>query len=118
MSLKIKARLEPVPFARVRTQNGRHFFNPERYRAFKEELGWQARLIIKEPLAGAVAIRLKVYRQLPPWSLKFGDVDNHLKAVLDSLNGIAFLDDRQVVEAHVSLHRGEPRLEIELEELK
>ncbi|MBQ6759394.1 MAG: RusA family crossover junction endodeoxyribonuclease, partial [Selenomonadaceae bacterium] len=36
----------------------------------------------------------------------------------DSLNGIAFLDDRQVVEAHVSLHRGEPRLEIELEELR
>lgn len=117
MSLKIKALIEPVPFKRVSAGEGRRF-NPRRYRAFKEELGWQARLVIKEPFKSAVSIRLKVYRQMPPESLRFGDVDNHLKAVLDSLNGIAYLDDRQVVVAQVSLHRGEPRLEIELEELR
>lgn len=115
--IRINARIAPLPFARVLTC-GDQRFNPTRYRKFKEELGWIARLTIKKPLKGPVAIRLRVYRELPPESLKFGDVDNHLKAVLDSLNGIAYLDDRQVIEAHVSLHRGEPRLEIELEEMR
>lgn len=115
--IRLIARIEPVPFKRVSAGEGRRF-NPRRYRAFKEELGWRARLAIKKPFKGTVSIRLKVYRQLPPESLRFGDVDNHLKAVLDSLNGIAYQDDRQVVAAQVSLHRGEPRLEIELEELR
>lgn len=29
-----------------------------------------------------------------------GDVDNLLKAVLDGMNGVAYHDDRQVVEVH------------------
>ena len=116
--ISIRARIEPVPYARVRTNKGRHFFNPERYRSFKEEMGWQARLVIAEPTTKPLAIRVRIYREMPPESLRFGDIDNHLKAVLDSLNGIAFVDDRQVVSAQITLHRGNPRIEIELEELQ
>jgi len=32
-----------------------------------------------------------------------GDVDNHLKMALDGLTGVAWVDDKQVVEAHVKL---------------
>lgn len=115
--IRIKARLEPVPYARVWT-NGKQRFNPKRYQDFKEELFLEALDATGgKRLKGKVSIRVKVYRKMPPESLNFGDIDNHLKAVLDSLNGIAFVDDRQVVSAQVELHRGEPRLEIELEEL-
>ena len=69
--IRLIARIEPVPFKRVSAGEGRRF-NPRRYRAFKEELGWWARLAIKKPFEGPVSIRLKVYRQLPPESLKFG----------------------------------------------
>lgn len=115
--MRLKAAIAPLPFKRVLTC-GDQRFNPTQYRKFKEELGWLARRVIRQPLKCPVSIRVKVYRDLPPESLKFGDVDNHLKAVLDSLNGIAYLDDRQVIAAQISLHRGEPRLEIELEELR
>ena len=115
--IRIKARLEPIPYKRP-LQVGRRRLNPDRYREFKDALGWKALDIINGHwLKGAVRIRLDVYRNLPPTSLKYGDADNHLKAVLDALNGIAFADDRQIVSAQVELHRGEPRLEIELEEL-
>ena len=96
--IRIKADIAPLPFKRVLTC-GDQRFNPTQYRKFKEELGWLVRRFIKKPMTSPVGIKLKVYRELPPESLKFGDIDNHLKAVLDSLNGIAFLDDRQVVTA-------------------
>ena len=33
-----------------------------------------------------------------PTAKNFGDLDNFLKAVLDALNGICYVDDRQVVQ--------------------
>lgn len=32
------------------------------------------------------------------------DVDNCAKAVLDALNGVCYLDDRQVIDLHISKH--------------
>ena len=40
------------------------------------------------------------------WRLGRGDVDNMTKAILDSLNGIAFRDDRQVVRLSVAKRKG------------
>ncbi len=36
-----------------------------------------------------------------------GDIDNVLKGILDALNGVAYQDDRQCVEARVKLCQGE-----------
>jgi len=36
-----------------------------------------------------------------------GDIDNVLKGILDSLNGVAYKDDRQCVEARVKLCESE-----------
>jgi Holliday junction resolvase RusA-like endonuclease len=44
------------------------------------------------------------------------DTDNIAKIVLDSLNGIAYKDDSQIVELHVfKKYSEEPRVEVELE---
>ena len=34
------------------------------------------------------------------------DIDNVLKGVLDALNGVAYIDDKQCVEARVKLYQG------------
>ena len=115
-TIKICAELEPVPFKRVIT-SGKRRFNDSRYSGFKNQLGYIAAGVMggQAPLAGAIKIQVDVYRKYKPESLKFGDADNHLKATMDALNGIAFEDDRQVVDATVRLHKGEPHIEIELE---
>lgn len=46
------------------------------------------------PLDGDVAVTIYVFVQ----SGRHGDIDNYVKAVLDGLNGVAYLDDRQVVQ--------------------
>lgn len=46
-----------------------------------------------QPITGTVAIFLDVYRPQ-----RRGDLDNVLKALLDSLNGIAWHDDSQIIQ--------------------
>jgi Holliday junction resolvase RusA-like endonuclease len=48
-----------------------------------------------------------------------GDVDNLLKSIFDSLNMIAFNDDKQIVAVKASKYYSfEPRIEIHLEEVE
>ena len=62
-----------------------------------------------EPLAGPVAITFTVYRQR-----RAGDLDNFGKILLDSLQGICYIDDKQVTELHAYLFddKHNPRVEI------
>ena len=48
-----------------------------------------------EPLRGEVAINVTVFRPA-----KRGDLDNYLKIMLDALQGIAYIDDKQIIEIH------------------
>lgn len=117
-TIKFSADLEPVPFPRP-LSNGKRRYNPPRYSLFKDVLGHLAKIAMKgqAPFTGKIKILVDVYRKLKPESLNFGDADNHLKACLDALNGIAFADDRQVISATINLHKGTPHIEIELEEI-
>ncbi len=69
------------------------------------------------PLSGAVKLSAEVYKNIVPTALKFGDVDNHLKAILDALNGICYHDDKQITETHIFLFKGDPLIKITIEEL-
>lgn len=47
------------------------------------------------------------------------DVDNVLKITLDALNGVAYSDDKQIVNAKISKWYGDvPRIEVRLYEVK
>lgn len=117
--IKFTAELEPVPFKRV-MQNGKRRFNDRRYSDFKDVLAHVAKIFVRAPLKGAIKMTVDVYKPKPKkiTSRLWGDLDNHLKAVLDALNGIAFDDDSQVVQISGSKNFGEPKIIIQLEELQ
>lgn len=83
-------------------------------RAFKEHVYWLAKAAGAEPLRGAVRVTIDVYRQR-----KAGDLDGYAKATLDALNGLAYLDDSQVVELILRRFddRLNPRAEVDVYEL-
>ena len=117
-SVKFSAPIEPVPFKRVNF-NGKFRFNDVRYTNFKTLLAYFAKAAMRgqAPFTGAIKLTATVYRKFIPTALKFGDWDNHGKAISDALNEICYLDDKQIVEGHIFLRKGTPRIDIELEEL-
>ena len=79
----------------------------QRYLAYKDYVGYHARQVIPEPLRGSVRVVIDVYLaggHIPDW-------DNCGKSVCDSLNGIAWVDDRQVVDGRVRLRETTPEKE-------
>jgi crossover junction endodeoxyribonuclease RusA len=80
-------------------------------KAYKAEVGWLAKAAgVRQPLAGRVAIELRLYPRRPQdWAKRARkaplswdddvqclDLDNASKVLLDALNGIAIEDDRWV----------------------
>ena len=126
MRIKFVAQIEPIPFKRPRFGCKKQVFNEARYTEFKAELGIIARaamqkhLYFNELLTGAIRLSVDFYKIKPKNMLikNWGDIDNHVKAVMDALTGICYADDSQVTEIHAAKHFGEPRIEITLEELK
>ena len=81
-------------------------------RAYKRRV---AGIFIQErpaPFIGVVNVRIAVYRPQ-----RRGDLDNTLKVLLDSLKGLAYDDDDQIVSIAATRHddKANPRAEIEIE---
>lgn len=115
--IKIVVLAEPIPLARVRF-SGRHCYQPKRNREYRAIVQQAARSAMKDrpPLQGEVTATVKLYRRYRPTARNYGDADNHLKAILDALNGIVYLDDAQIVRCLVEkfTDKEDPRAEIEL----
>jgi crossover junction endodeoxyribonuclease RusA len=80
-------------------------------KAYKQQVALIACTNGLEMLSGDVAIRLDVYREA-----KRGDLDNRIKVLLDSLQGILYADDKQIVEIHARQFddKHNPRVEVEI----
>lgn len=72
--------------------------------AFKKAVQLIAKTQIDYPLTGPLRCELVFFIKRPktvkdkyPTSSRTGDVDNHAKAVLDALNGLAYTDDSQII---------------------
>lgn len=94
-----------------RTVNGR-FLTSEVGRAYKEECGWSARIQGCTPHTGLLTVTVYLYRPS-----RRGDADNYTKVLLDSLQGIAWLNDNQIEELHIyrRLDPKNPRVELTIE---
>ena len=130
--IKIVIPMPPVSKGRPRFANG-HAYTPAKTRQYEEAVQIIARNAINLALIGAIKLHIYFYMPIPKsWSkpkkrramegeirpTTRPDIDNLVKAILDSLNGgIGYNDDSQIVELHVEEWYGEPRTEIELEEL-
>ena len=114
----INAPIVPVTFKRVVPKQGQPF-NPQEYSAFKDALGYYAAAAMKGhmPFLSPIKISAKVFTRYEPFSLNAGDWDNHAKAICDALNSICYTDDKLITEGHIYLLKGNPHIEIKLEEL-
>lgn len=95
---------------------GRRRFLTQKARDNKQALGWEARgQFTGTPHIGLLSLKLAFW-----WPDKRKhDIDN-LKTLLDSLTGIVWEDDSQIVELHVTkgVDRENPRLEMEVEKYR
>ena len=111
---------EPIPLARPRfSRNGAYLSQRSRdYRKIVQQAA-QVAMAKFAPMTGELFCRLNFYRKFKATCRNFGDLDNHIKAILDALNGIVFADDAQIVQCTASKHtdKTNPHVTIEIGEL-
>ncbi len=94
-----------------RAVNGRSILSAEgrAYKARVSSLAFECK-----PFSGTVAVELAFYRPA-----RRGDLDNLLKATLDALKGVAFVDDAQVqrIAAVRREDKALPRVEVTVREI-
>lgn len=130
--VKIVIPLPPKPKGRPRFTRSGVAYTPKETREYEDIVRMHARRGFIQPLRGSIYLTVHFYCRVPkswPEVKKRGaemgeirpavkpDIDNLGKAVLDGLNGIAYEDDKQVVELELKKFYGEPRTEIFVEEL-
>jgi crossover junction endodeoxyribonuclease RusA len=83
-------------------------------RAYQQGVKMRALAQGCRPVTGPVAVTVQWFR-----AARRGDLDNHLKVVLDALQGAVYRNDNQIVELHAYRleDRQNPRLWIVVEEL-
>jgi len=115
--------INPVPAARPRVSRWSTYY-PKKYTRFKKEMEALTGELDTTPCENLVVVSLRFKIKIPQsWSKKKrlerentycnnnSDIDNYIKAMLDSLNGVYFIDDRQVVEIFASKkYSNEPRI--------
>ena len=115
--MKMTLEVDAQPQGRIRFSRGRCYYSPKdmQYRKSVREQA-KAAMAGKEPMTGEICAAVKIYRKYKNSARQFGDVDNHLKAIFDALNGVCYVDDAQIVRAVVEKHtdKARPRVEIEL----
>jgi crossover junction endodeoxyribonuclease RusA len=101
---------EPVPWERAgRTRGGRSFTKPKTA-AQQDLIGILARERCKEPTPDPIIVEMDFFLG----NRRRADLSNFLKLAEDALNGIAWDDDSQIIEALVHKHVDKlfPRTEI------
>ena len=118
--IKIVIEGDPIPAARPRF-SGRRCYQPKRNRQYRQRVIEAASVTMKgrAPFEGALSAVVKLYRKYKRTARIYGDVDNHLKALFDGMNGLVFKDDRQIVRCVVEKYQDKikPRAEVFVTEL-
>lgn len=124
---------EPVSQGRARFSTRSGFvraYDPKKSSDYKSYVRAIAKQIINQPMEGALVMKVVLFRSIPKsWTKKKQklaldgilkptlkpDCSNYLKGIEDALNGIAYLDDSQLVLVHVSKrYASEPKAEIRI----
>lgn len=128
--MKVVFYVAPVPASRARVTRWSTFF-PKKYTQFKEDMKIALGNANVVPSTKLIYAQLDFFVQVPKsWSkkkktLKNGkycdnnaDIDNYCKAILDSLEGVYYENDKQIVMIRARKFYSEtPRIEYTQEEL-
>lgn len=113
MTKTITLYTKPIP-VNQRTMIVRgHQTSSKQWKDTKTALAWETRSQVKfEPLEGSLAVNLMFY---------FGDnrkrdIDAYIKIVLDSMEGIVYVNDSQITEMHCfkEIDKENPRTVIQI----
>ena len=98
----------PIALNSYYGHTGRVFLS-ERGRAFRDEAAFMALTQGAEVVEGELSVTIRVYNTRM-------DIDAPLKGTLDALNGIAWLDDKQIKRLTISMlsDKGERRMEVDV----
>ena len=103
---------DPVPQSRPRFTRQGHAYEDKKVKAYKDRVARIARLVMggREPMEGAVMCKCKFIFEPPKsmskkrasamvgsWCMVKKDTDNLIKSVTDSISGIVYVDDKQIV---------------------
>ena len=128
--MEIQFNINPTPASRPRVTRWATYYG-KKYSQFKENMAEITKNIKTIPLEGNIYAELCFNIQIPKsWSKKKkeakngaycdnnADIDNYCKAILDSLNGIYYEDDRQVVMLKATMFWSiEPNIQCNFKEL-
>jgi len=102
--------INPVPASRPRVSRWSTYY-PKKYTKFKNDMAALTSEMETTPSEKLVSVELEFGIMIPKsWSKKKreglnntycsnnSDIDNYIKAILDALNDVVYVDDRQVVE--------------------
>lgn len=118
--MKLTVHVEPLPMCRPRFSKFGGVYYPKEIIEYKKRISEVAKSVMKEqqlePMTGELSAVVQLYRKFTRTSRRYGDCDNHLKAIFDALNGVCFVDDSQIVTCSCQkfTDREQPRIEIEL----
>lgn len=85
----------PVPAVRMTQRSKYKSKQAQRYLQYKIDVGWAAREQKVKMHHSDVTVAARAHLHLGSRDM---DIDNLAKSLLDGLNGIAWVDDRQVVK--------------------
>ena len=104
---------------RPRFYRGRTY-DPPQSKQFKKDLATLVNsLDISAFFTGEIRLKIDIYRDKKSvTSLRYGDIDNLAKAIMDALSGVLWQDDKQITDLHVTKNlSGTPHILIEIEEV-
>jgi Holliday junction resolvase RusA-like endonuclease len=123
-----------IPVSYVRTTQKQKFVDKQyhKYFSYKQQIQHMVKKQIKTKFEGAISLVVTFYMPIPNNGKSRGkkvkegqfhtstkDLDNLIKGLLDSLNGIAFVDDKQVCQIHSEkLYSQNPGIAFEIWELE
>jgi len=128
--MRITFDINPIPASRPRVTRWSTYY-PKRYTEFRKEMKALTSELDTTLFEKSVSVSVVFHIGMPKsWPKKKkkeknkgfcdnnADLDNYQKAILDSLNGVVYIDDRQIVEIFASkIYSYKPFIELEIHEI-
>lgn len=137
--MKITFDIEPVSQLRPRfsIKPFPHEYDPPKVKKYKQDVGYLAKFKMhalgQKPLDGPLQVKIAFYRPVQKSISKKerlrrlnsvtlpavkADIDNYVKAFLDALNGVVWVDDALITDLHaIKRYSDKPRIDLEVNKL-